>query len=488
MLHSNVCKPKGDTMRRFLAAWMMLALLALAALLPASLAQEAQPQEQPEKPQPAKEDKSELHKYVEKKDKAYKWEKVSEKELVKGTKLYELKLTSQVWHEITWTHSIQLIVPEKISKKPTHVLLLIVGSGKARDELIVASAIVNQIGAPMAILYDIPNQPLFDRLREDDLIAHTFMKFMETKDPTWPLLLPMTKAAVKAMDALEEFLKKELVYETAGFVVTGASKRGWTTWLTAAVDKRVKAIAPMVYDNLDLVAQMKHQKETWGEFSRMIRPYTKRDIPQILLSGDKDAKKLSDLVDPFTYLDRITVPKLIIIGTNDEYWPLDAANLYWDKLKGEKYLLYVPNEGHGLGKGMMTAVQSIAAFFLKTQGDLKFPDAWWSYQTHENSVSIRYVTDTDRKSAKIWIAKSTNLDFRKATWDSVPLFKGKSLNWHIPIEKEKHLALFVEATYEKDGIQYSLCTNVKIFPPLKEEKGEEGEKEQQPEEKQKEGK
>ncbi len=32
------------------------------------------------------------------------------------------------------------------------------------------------------------------------------------------------------------------------FMVAGASKRGWTTWTTAAVDKRVIAAIPIVMD------------------------------------------------------------------------------------------------------------------------------------------------------------------------------------------------------------------------------------------------
>lgn len=34
-------------------------------------------------------------------------------------------------------------------------------------------------------------------------------------------------------------------------MVAGGSKRGWTTWTTAAVDKRVFAAIPIVMDMLD---------------------------------------------------------------------------------------------------------------------------------------------------------------------------------------------------------------------------------------------
>ena len=45
------------------------------------------------------------------------------------------------------------------------------------------------------------------------------------------------------------------------FVITGASKRGWATWTTAAVDNRVKAIMPMVIDLLNIKPSFEHH---WG--------------------------------------------------------------------------------------------------------------------------------------------------------------------------------------------------------------------------------
>ncbi len=205
--------------------------------------------------------------YVQKPDDSYKWEKVSQSKTPFGQS-YMLKMTSQTWQGIVWTHDIQVIRPNQCDFPNTSFLMIASGKSGGAEETVAGMVAVTS-GCPVAILYGIPNQPLFDGLKEDNLIAHTFVKAMETGDLTWPLLFPMTKSAIRAMDAVQAFTKDEFHQEISGFVVSGASKRGWTTWLTAAADPvRVKAIIPMVYDNLNITVQMRHQIQCWGKVQR----------------------------------------------------------------------------------------------------------------------------------------------------------------------------------------------------------------------------
>ena len=86
----------------------------------------------------------------------------------------------------------------------------------------------------------------------------------------------MTKTAYKAMDAVQEFAARQLDRQVNRFLVSGASKRGWTTWLTGALqDPRVEAIAPMVIEMLNMPASLDYQKQVYGEYSEEINDYVK---------------------------------------------------------------------------------------------------------------------------------------------------------------------------------------------------------------------
>ena len=143
--------------------------------------------------------------------------------------------------------------------------------------------------------------------------------------------------------------------------MTGGSKRGWTTWLTGAVDDRVVAIAPMVIVMLNLGKQGPNQLKVWGKYSEQIHDYVERGLMEKVQTPE--GTKLWKMVDPYTYRDRLTKPKLLINGTNDRYWTLDALDLYWDGLKGPKYLVELPNAGHGLDKNRDWAINGLGAFF-----------------------------------------------------------------------------------------------------------------------------
>ena len=179
----------------------------------------------------------------------------------------------------------------------------------------------------------------------------------------------MVKSVVRAMDAIQQWSRKGARGEVLKFVVTGASKRGWTTWLTAVVDKRVIAIAPMVIDMLNIPAQIPNQLKQWGQFSIQIVDYTRRGLVQPENQTDRHAR-LWEMVDPYSYRDRLKIPKLIILGTNDPYWTLNALDLYWHGLTGIKHVLYVPNAGHSLDTPSNYAYSAVAGWFRYTVSGL----------------------------------------------------------------------------------------------------------------------
>src|SRR4030095_11776051 len=105
----------------------------------------------------------------------------------------------------------------------------------------------------------VPNQPLTfvgdgKPRTEDSFIAYTWDQFLKTGDAKWPARLPMTKSAVRAMDTITAFCASDKggKVKVDRFVVAGGSKRGWTTWTTAAVDDWVVAIVPIVIDTLNV--------------------------------------------------------------------------------------------------------------------------------------------------------------------------------------------------------------------------------------------
>lgn len=200
----------------------------------------------------------------------------------------------------------------------------------------------------VALLKQTPNQPLYGDLTEDEIISYTIHKFKEDGDGIlWPLLFPYGKGCpAKAMDAVQEFSKKELHHDINRFVVSGASKRGWTTWLTGASDPRVVAIAPMVIDMLNMPVNLDYQLKMYKGYSIQIEDYVKLGIPQSVHSDKGNAA--TTMIDPYSYRKKLTMPKMLFMGTNDEYWTVDAIKNYIDSIPGQNHIHYVPNAGHDL--------------------------------------------------------------------------------------------------------------------------------------------
>ncbi len=411
--------------------------------------------------------RADLNEYVKKAEPSFEWKLKEKKEYPQGT-TFEIHLVSQEWQGIKWQHALVIYQPRAI--KPQDSMLLWVTGGKPNLENgLLALQMAAKIQAPVAFLYDIPNQPLFDGKKEDALIAETFVQYLKTKDDSWPLLFPMVKSVIKAMDALQAFSKEDWKQPLKQFVVSGASKRGWTSWLAAATaDPRIKGIAPMVIDTLNMQKQMPHQVECFGKFSEQIADYVKRDL--VPLPDTVEARNLWAWVDPWVYRDKLTQPKMIINGTNDPYWTQDALNLYWDDLKGDKWVLYVPNAGHGLQqqhengkKDNDRALSTLAAFVRHEMTDRPMPKLSWKHEG-ANQCSLTMRCDPAPKAARIWTAESSTRDFRKSTWtEQGAKLDNNSVRGECECPKDGYRAFFAECEFEIDGLRYNLSTQLRVI-------------------------
>jgi PhoPQ-activated pathogenicity-related protein len=403
-----------------------------------------------------------LENYVGQPDTAFRWKKLDQKQ-IEGLTVTHLELTSQEWRGHPWTHHLQVVRPAQV-RNPDIAFLFITGDGEGKGSLGLLRTLAQRAGAMAAVLTRIPNQPLYEGRKEDALIAYTFDQYLKTHDETWPLLFPMVKSAVRALDALQAFAQAETGEKIERFVVSGASKRGWTTWLTGAVDPRVAAIAPMVIDMLNMSVQVKWADKVYGRQSEQIRDYI--DLNLIARMDDPDMARLRQWVDPYSYRRRYTMPKLLLLGTNDPYWTVDSLRHYWSELPGPKLLFQTPNAGHDLAGGV-EATPTLAAFFQMVADRQPLPQLDWVVKNGkpaELSLSVNQAA----KHIRLWTADSADRDFRNDQWTSreLPIQAGSSRAVaEIPAPEHGYRAYLGEVVLTSPtGQPYKLSTEARVTP------------------------
>ena len=336
--------------------------------------------------------------------------------------VYDVLLTSQKWREHTWKHQLSVLVPKEVSHDGA--LLFITGgslkdgeprwNGRNDGFNQAMGTVATKNKAIVAVLRQTPNQPLYNNLTEDALISYTLHQFKKDGDYTWPLLFPMVKSAVRAMDAVQELAKQKLQKDVNRFVVSGASKRGWTTWLTGASDKRIVAIAPMVIDILNMPVNLDYQMKVWNKYSEQINDYVKLGIPQT--AHTKEGNAVTEMIDPYSYRKKLTMPKMLFMGTNDEYWTVDAVKHYIGQIPGENFIHYVPNVGHDLGDKRQ-ALEGLSAFFGNTLLKQPYPACKWAVTATKKEVNLTVKATSDKlEDVMIWSATSQDMIFQDEKW------------------------------------------------------------------------
>ena len=358
--------------------------------------------------------------YVKSQDDAYAWRIVATQE-GDGIATVVVSMVSQHWltpaevDRSEWQHWLTLTIPDAVV---SDIAMLYIGGGSNGGEPPAQSsermaAIARATGSVVAELGMVPNQPLIfhgdgQPRYEDDLIAYAWDQFMQTGEARWLPRNAMVKSAVRAMDTVSAVVASEHGGErnVDRFVVAGGSKRGWTTWLTGAMDERVVAIIPVVIDVLNVDPSMRHHFAAYGFWAPSVGDYVNHRIMERF-----DHPRLAEayrLVDPYYYRHRLTMPKLVLNASGDQFFLPDSSQFYWPELRGENYLRYVPNADHSL-QGT-DAVDSIVAFHSLILRGRKPPQFSW---THSADGTLRVLTVDEPQAVRLW--QSTNVharDFR----------------------------------------------------------------------------
>ncbi|KAL3877090.1 hypothetical protein ACJMK2_034845 [Sinanodonta woodiana] len=325
---------------------------------------------------------------------------------------YTYNMTSQKWKDESvldrpiWWHYLTVTIPDNV-KSDSAFLFIDGGSNSDSPSSVpgpfdaITTLFAASTGSISANLKMVPNQPLvfnadpeMKRRKNDAIIAWTWKTFVvnNSSDPEILLTLPMTKAAVRALDTIASVATAKVGKTVDRFLVSGASKRGWIAWTTGAVDKRVVAIAPIVMDLLNMVKNLHHHYQSLGGWTFAFGEYYDVNFTREL--DNPNTQKMANIIDPISYNDRfINKPKFIITTGGDEFFIPDDSDYFFDQLKGPKYLRILPNAEHSCVGHVISLLFSLRAFYLSVMMNEPLPKMEWKKVITPNAGRILLTLD-----------------------------------------------------------------------------------------------
>lgn len=98
--------------------------------------------------------------------------------------------------------------------------------------------------------------------------------------------------------------------------------------------------------------------------------------------------KLAGVVDPWTYKDRLTMPKLIMTTAGDEFFLPDSPQFFMDGLVGEKLLTVIPDAEHSMATALIEVASTITCFHSLIINNI--PRPVYTYEIIKSNTTARY--------------------------------------------------------------------------------------------------
>jgi PhoPQ-activated pathogenicity-related protein len=385
---------------------------------------------------------TDLDRYVQSDDGYFSWEEIMSY-YYEGVTIYILNMTSQKYQDETfsshpiWWHIMGIAIPDQIDYLDFGVLWI--GGASNDDQILIppADEVTNNLVSHLAndskvivgYMKQVPNQPTVfandpNQLSryEDHFIAWTWREFLDssTSDNTVLARMPMTKAAKRGLDTIQQFVPTKIPEaDIQRFAVAGPSKRGWTTWSLAATDQRVVIMAPMIFSLINTQSTlMNHFQDMDGAWSFALQPYYGENLTLEVFTPK--AQEIFDVEDMYRYRERFTIPMLQVSSSGDQFFLCDENVFWWDGIPStNQFLLMLPNAEHMMAPHYPKIYQTALSALLTFLQEIPFPEVWW--EMNPTSTGGETIFHTNPPPVELFAYKAVTLgndtrrDFRLAS-------------------------------------------------------------------------
>ncbi|CAE7335281.1 aprA [Symbiodinium microadriaticum] len=138
--------------------------------------------------------------------------------------------------------------------------------------------------------------------------------------------------------------------------------------------------------------------------------------------------------DPFTYLARLTMPKLVVNAGLDEFQMPEDSHHWWSTLPEPKHFLMTPNADHSEATGLLEIIPAMGTWMRYLLQQRKVPTFSWDIDSVDGTITAVLDSIPQHRvyEASVWYAYSCGVnpdgiqrrDFRLVSLD-VPCDCGK---------------------------------------------------------------
>jgi PhoPQ-activated pathogenicity-related protein len=395
-------------------------------------------------------------------------------------RVIRLSFISQVWHGFTWKHQARIYLPvnntaqEHVGIIGTSRLFTQPGSRQEfipgtdlRTEEEFAEGTALDLNIPIMI-FSTPDEGM-GNMDESNLMGFGLQKMMETGDLTWSGYYAIAKSYLRAITLMQ--IHPDFQIKKA--VLMGCSKRGLAVSICAGADpERVAGVMITCFPGGNHLGMAANKYKAFGP--EISGPLTARtgpgfQPPKVQLRTLNNPVGFGYLMafDPYLWRDQIQAAYLVAIGTNDEFYGLEAPNEMLEQFSGDKAFLAIDNLPH-----TWISQKHLAAWRMwlryNFQGG-RIPQVTIKLEKAEAVVTITVDVffEVTPLHVRLYYSYNHSHDWRSSRWDHKEMeLVSNRYQSQLEIVPDSHLALYAEVEYEEKNEPAYVSSLVNVLPHM----------------------